>query len=53
MRNECVRFEDDAASHCVFRTYADFSEELIRGKDNVVSCPFFMEKTGALQESTA
>ena len=26
----CLRFEDDAASHAVKRTYADFSEELVR-----------------------
>jgi hypothetical protein len=53
LRKDCGRFEDDAASHCVFRTYADFSEELVRAKDNSVSCPFFMEKAGALQKSAA
>jgi hypothetical protein len=53
LRKDCERFEDDAANHCVFRTYADFSEELIREKDNKVSCPFFMTKTCALQQDAA
>jgi hypothetical protein len=53
LRGDCERFEVDAASHCVFRTYADFSGELIRGKDNRVSCRFFMEKTCALQQDAA
>ena len=53
LRTECERFEVDAASHCVFRTYADFSEELIREKDNTVSCPFFMEKSCALRQNAA
>ena len=53
LRKDCERFEVDAASHCVFRTYADFSEELIRGQGNVVSCPFFMEKTEILQQDAA
>ncbi|HYP69132.1 MAG TPA: hypothetical protein VEP67_12895 [Thiobacillaceae bacterium] len=53
LRKDCERFEVDAARHCVFRTYADFSEELIRGKDMTVSCPFFMEKTSILQQDAA
>jgi hypothetical protein len=44
MKENCARFENDAARHCVFRTYADFSEELIRGPNNTVSCPFYMDK---------
>lgn len=39
----CARFEDDAASHSLHRTYADFSEELVRRGDQV-SCPFFLAK---------
>jgi hypothetical protein len=38
----CRRFEDDAARHSLTRTYADFSEELIRAADRSVSCPFFL-----------
>lgn len=40
----CARYEDDAGKHLLNRTYADFSEELIRDA-NGVSCPFFMTKT--------
>lgn len=39
----CQRFEDDAARHSLRRTYADFSEELVRQGDRV-SCPFFLAK---------
>ena len=39
----CLRYEDDAARNSLNRTYADFSEELIR-RPHGVSCPFFMEK---------
>jgi hypothetical protein len=53
LRKDCERFEVNAASHCVFRTYADFSEELIGGKDNRASCRFFIEKTCALQQNAA
>ena len=53
LRKDCERFENDAASHCVFRTYADFSEELIRGRDNAVSCLFFMEKISVLEQNAA
>jgi hypothetical protein len=42
----CARFEDDAASHSLTRTYADFSEELVR-RDGEVSCPFFIAKEAA------
>jgi len=40
----CARFEDDAARHLMQRTYADFSEELVRGADGSVACPFFLAK---------
>lgn len=53
LRKDCERFEVDAASHCVFRTYADFSEALIRQKDMTVSCPFFIEKTGLVRQNAA
>jgi hypothetical protein len=39
----CARFEDDAGKHSLHRTYADFSEELVR-QDDKVSCPFFLDK---------
>lgn len=39
----CLRFEDDAARHSLSRTYADFSEELVRTGDQV-RCPFFLAK---------
>ena len=38
----CARFEDDAVSHSLYRTYADFSEELVRKANGIVTCPFFM-----------
>jgi len=40
----CARYEDDAGRHLLNRTYADFSEELIRQPDGTMTCPFFMEK---------
>lgn len=49
----CARYEDDAGRHLLNRTYADFSEELIRQPDGSMSCPFYMEKSeppdGAMQ----
>lgn len=39
----CQRYEDDAAQHSLHRTYADFSEELVRQGDRV-SCPFYLAK---------
>jgi len=39
----CARYEDDAGKHLLNRTYADFSEELVRDREGGVSCPFFME----------
>lgn len=40
----CLRYEDDAGRHSLHRTYADFSEELVR-QDDRVTCPFFIAKT--------
>lgn len=45
LARDCRRFEDDAARHSLTRTYADFSEELVRQPGDRVSCPFFLEKT--------
>lgn len=39
----CARYEDDAGQHLLHRTYADFSEELVRQPDGTTTCPFFME----------
>lgn len=44
LAGDCRRFEDDAARHSLQRTYADFSEELVR-RDGQVSCPFYVAKT--------
>lgn len=44
LAQNCQRFEDDAGHHSLHRTYADFSEELVR-RDGQVSCPFFIDKT--------
>jgi hypothetical protein len=43
---DCRRYEDDAAAHSLQRTYADFSEELVRQTDQT-TCPFFLAKTEA------
>ncbi len=43
LAGQCDRFEDDAASHSLHRTYADFSEELVR-RDGTATCPFFIAK---------
>jgi hypothetical protein len=40
----CARYEADAARHLLSRTYADFSEALIRERDSAVACPFFIDK---------
>jgi len=40
----CARSEDDAGRHLLHRTYADFSEELVRQPDGTMICPFFMER---------
>lgn len=47
LSRDCQRFEDDAGRHSLHRTYADFSEELIRRPDGEVSCPFFLDKAAA------
>lgn len=44
LARDCQRYEDDVARHAVKRTYADFSEELVRKGDGTVSCPFFLAK---------
>ena len=41
----CVRFEDDVAKNSLHRTYADFSEELVRQSDGLTSCPFFKDRS--------
>ncbi|MDD5367091.1 MAG: hypothetical protein PHR30_17280 [Gallionellaceae bacterium] len=45
---DCLRYEDDAARHSLNRTYADFSEELVRQGDQV-SCPFFLARSDTAQ----
>ena len=40
----CQRFENDAARHSLQRTYADFSEELLRPAGGPASCPFYLAK---------
>lgn len=40
LAENCQRFESDIAHNSLHRTYADFSEELIRN-GNQVRCPFF------------
>jgi hypothetical protein len=47
----CARYEDDAGKHLLSRTYADFSEELIRKPDHTTTCPFFMSRVDAQQNS--
>ncbi|QLQ04130.1 MAG: hypothetical protein HZY77_16520 [Thiobacillus sp.] len=44
LADACARYEDDAGKHLLSRTYADFSEELIRKPDNMTACPFFIDK---------
>lgn len=41
LAENCLRFEADVARNSLHRTYADFSEELIRQGDGMTSCPFF------------
>lgn len=45
LATQCARYEDDAGKHLLTRTYADFSEELIRQPDGKSQCPFFIEKS--------
>jgi hypothetical protein len=47
LAERCARYEDDAGRHLLNRTYADFSEELIRRPDSSTTCPFFMDKDDA------
>lgn len=51
LTDACLRFEDDVARHSLHRTYADFSEELVRPTQGPVTCPFFLEKTAADSEA--
>jgi len=44
---DCQRFEDDACHNSLRRTYADFSEELVRQTDGRVTCPFFLDKNAS------
>ncbi len=41
LAENCLRFEDDVARNSLHRTYADFSEELIRPSQGDTTCPFF------------
>lgn len=45
----CARYEDDAGKYLLTRTYADFSEELIRQPDSTSTCPFFINKDDAAE----
>ena len=47
LADACARYEDDAGKHLLSRTYADFSEELIRKPDGTATCPFFIDKKEA------
>ncbi len=47
LAQQCARYEDDAGKHLLTRTYADFSEELIRQPDNTATCPFFIDRNSA------
>lgn len=49
LAEQCARHEDDAGKHLLSRTYADFSEELIRKADVSADCPFFIDKSDAPQ----
>jgi hypothetical protein len=49
LADTCARYEDDAGKHLLSRTYADFSEELIRQPDSTTTCPFYMPKDDAQQ----
>ncbi len=48
LAHACARFEDDAGKHLLQRTYADFSEELVRQPGQPVRCPFYMDKQAAM-----
>jgi len=49
LADACARYEDDAGKHLLFRTYADFSEELVRQPDSTTTWPFYMPKDDAQQ----
>ncbi|HEX8978661.1 MAG TPA: hypothetical protein VF811_03030 [Parasulfuritortus sp.] len=44
LTQSCQRFEDDVSQHSLTRTYADFSEELVRLPDGTANCPFHLAK---------
>jgi hypothetical protein len=44
LADACAHYEDDAGKHLLNRTYADFSEELVRQPDNTKTCPFSIDK---------
>ena len=44
----CALHEDEARTHLLNRTYADFSEELIHQPDSGTTCPLFMDKHAAV-----
>ena len=44
---DCQRFEEDAARNSLHRTYADFSEELVRQAGGETRCPFFTPRDKA------
>lgn len=44
LANRCLRFEDNVAGNHLHRTYADFSEELVRHGEGETSCPFFKDR---------
>jgi hypothetical protein len=45
----CARYEDDAGKHLLTRTYADFSEELVRKPNGTTTCPFFIDRNETQQ----
>ena len=49
LAEQCARYEDDAGKHLLTRTYADFSEELVRQPEGSANCPFFIDKHDAQQ----
>ena len=48
LAEQCARYEDDAGKHLLSRTYADFSEELVRHPDHTTIRPFFPPRDKAL-----
>ncbi len=44
LAEDCLRNEDDAGRHSLTRTFADFSEELVRPREGKATCPFFLAR---------